>query len=145
MTSSIKLPYLKNAMSDFKFFCTKIEMKEQPFRKCQFAKKSILIFRDNWSLLMCWDTFHYHLGSDVKHSNDYSVFVLQLHLCCMCGSTTLQSAEGCRYGRSMANMWPHFQSASEVWFSTTSQYGSKFRYARWWLKWNGAPYWTWTC
>ena len=33
MTSSINLPYLKNAMSDFKNFCTKIEMKEQPVKK----------------------------------------------------------------------------------------------------------------
>ena len=33
MTSSIQLLYLKNAMSDFKNSCTKIEMKEQPFRK----------------------------------------------------------------------------------------------------------------
>ncbi len=37
MTSSIKSPYLKKAMSDFKNFCTKIEMTEQPFRKYQKA------------------------------------------------------------------------------------------------------------
>ncbi len=35
MISSIKLPYLKNTVSDFKNFCTKIEMKEWPFRKYQ--------------------------------------------------------------------------------------------------------------
>ncbi len=35
MTSSIKLPYFKNAMSDFYNFCTNIELKEQPFRKYQ--------------------------------------------------------------------------------------------------------------
>ena len=28
VTSSRKLPYLKNAMSDVKIFCTKIELKE---------------------------------------------------------------------------------------------------------------------
>ena len=35
MTPSMKLPYLKNAMSDFIFFSTKIDLKEQPFRKWQ--------------------------------------------------------------------------------------------------------------
>ncbi len=55
MTSSIKLPYFKNAMSDFKHFCTKIEMKEQPYLGS--SKKSILIFWDNWSLSMCWDNY----------------------------------------------------------------------------------------
>ena len=33
MTCSIKLPHFKNAMSDFKKFCTKIDQKEQLFRK----------------------------------------------------------------------------------------------------------------
>ncbi len=37
----------------FKKKCIKIELKEQPFRK----KTSILIFRDNWSLWMCWVTY----------------------------------------------------------------------------------------
>ncbi len=36
MTSSIKSPYLKKAMSDLKKnVCTKIEMTKQPFRKYQ--------------------------------------------------------------------------------------------------------------
>ena len=38
MTSWIKLPYLKNAMSNFKTFCTKIEIKEQPYRIYQKVK-----------------------------------------------------------------------------------------------------------
>ncbi len=58
MTSSIKLPYLKNAMSDFKNVCTKVEMKEQPLRH---TKKSILIFGDNWSLSMYLDTYNCYL------------------------------------------------------------------------------------
>ncbi len=33
VTSSMKLPYVKNAMSDFKNSCTKTEMTVQPFRK----------------------------------------------------------------------------------------------------------------
>ncbi len=33
MASSMKLPYLKNIMSNIYFFCIKIELKEQPFRK----------------------------------------------------------------------------------------------------------------
>ena len=35
ITSSMKLPYLKNVMYDLKTFCTKIELKEEPFRKKQ--------------------------------------------------------------------------------------------------------------
>ncbi len=42
MTSSIKLPYLKNAMSDFTNFCVKIEMKDQPFRKEQKVNFDLL-------------------------------------------------------------------------------------------------------
>ena len=33
MTSSMKSLYLKNAIFDFKTFCTNIELKEQPFTK----------------------------------------------------------------------------------------------------------------
>ena len=35
MIPSMKLPYLKNAMSNFKTFCSKIELKEQLLRKQQ--------------------------------------------------------------------------------------------------------------
>ena len=35
MISSMKFPYLENAMSYFKIFCTEIELKEQPFQKYQ--------------------------------------------------------------------------------------------------------------
>ncbi len=33
MPASMKLPYLENAISNFKFFCTEMKLKEQPFRK----------------------------------------------------------------------------------------------------------------
>ena len=42
MTSFMKLPYLKNTLCDFKHFCTKIEQKEQPFRKQQRVSFDLL-------------------------------------------------------------------------------------------------------
>ena len=53
--SLMRLPYLENTMSDFKTFCTKIELKEQPFRKSKkvyFESTSPL-----YSILMWWVTY----------------------------------------------------------------------------------------
>ena len=46
MTSSGKLPYLKKTMSDFKQFCTKIELKERPFRIKQKVNFDLLSLRE---------------------------------------------------------------------------------------------------
>ncbi len=53
MASSMKVPYLENALSDFKQFCTKIELKNSYLGN---IKRSILNFWPNWSMLMFWVT-----------------------------------------------------------------------------------------
>ncbi len=42
MMSSIKFPYLKNVVSNFKNVCTKIELLEQPCKKWQKVNCEIL-------------------------------------------------------------------------------------------------------
>ncbi len=73
LTSSIKLPYLKNPLPDFKEFCIKIEMKEQPFRKYQKVKCDLwrqlvpfVVLRHKYTsssslLVYFFDTLHMHI------------------------------------------------------------------------------------
>ncbi len=73
--SSMKLPYLENAKSNFKNIYTKIELKEQPFRK---KSKSILNFWPKWCLLMCWVTYL----SNKFYMNYFNPCIYLNHIAC---------------------------------------------------------------
>ncbi len=55
ISSLMKLPYFKNVMSDFKNSAPKLNWKNSHLGN---SKQSILNFRPNWSILMCWVTYN---------------------------------------------------------------------------------------